>query len=59
MGMKEAIGANTEVNGYTEMHKYIACFAAVLWSGVASVHNLAVWFSKAFYEYCTVRSGYL
>jgi hypothetical protein len=59
MGMKEAIGSNTEVNGYFEMHVYIARLAAVLWHGVASLHNLAVWFSKEFCECCSVTSGYL
>jgi hypothetical protein len=59
MGMKEAVSSNTEVNGYFEMHECIARLAAALWPGVASLHNLAVWLSKEFCEYCSVRSGSL
>lgn len=59
MGMKEAVGSNTEFNGYFEMHECIARLAAMLWPGVASLRNSAVWFSKEFCEYSRVKSGYL
>lgn len=59
MGLKEAVGSDTEFSGYFEMHECITRLAAILWPGVASLHNSALLFSKEFCEYCRVKSGYL
>jgi hypothetical protein len=56
---KHAIGSNTELNSYFEIHKIVSRLAAVLYPCVSRLRNLAVQFGKAFCYYRTVACCYM